>query len=68
MTAAIWIQPAGAPDTVDAPATEATNTSPAVVPAGLATTIDVDPVVTVVVVAPWKTMPPGAGVGVAVAD
>ena len=65
MTAAIWTQSAGTAVTV-APlsAIDATSTSPAAVPAGLATASDATAVELVVVAALWKTMPPpAAGVG-----
>ena len=65
VTAAIWTQPAGTAVTV-APlsAIDATSTSPAAVPAGLAIASDATAVELVVVAALWKTMPPpAAGVG-----
>ena len=68
VTVAISIHPAGAADTVEAlTTTDATRTSPAIVPAGFVTTNDADAAVFATVAEDLKTMaPPGAAVGVAV--
>jgi hypothetical protein len=68
VTAAIWTHPPGAVATIPPfRASAATRTSPGAVPAGFEIAIDVAAVVTTVVDAPWKAMPPpGGGVGVPV--